>query len=307
MEPSRPPVPLIRRTLLDSGYSDGEIRRLRRRGTWASVRRGSYLDAETIAPLDGRQRHELLVRAVVAGLKTPAVVSHCSAAVLHGISLWSTHLGIVHLTRTPPAHSGRSAQLLIHVARFHPDDVTIRDGLAVTTVARTITDVARALPFEQAVVAADAALFLGLTTRELLEASAARAMGLPGSRSMARVIRFADGRSESVGESRSRVMMHRAGLPSPDLQLEVRDSAGATIGRTDFAWRAGRLLGEFDGRVKYGRLLRPGQDAGDVVFREKQREDALRDTGARVIRWVWGDLDHPARTAGRIQQALDNL
>lgn len=101
--------------------------------------------------------------------------------------------------------------------------------------------------------------------------------------------------------------MHRAGLAAPDLQMEVRDDAGVIIGRCDFAWQDGRLLGEFDGRVKYGRLLRPGQDAGDVVFKQKQREDALRDTGARVIRWVWGDLEHSARTAGRIQQALDRL
>ena len=36
------------------------------------------------------------------------------------------------------------------------------------------------------------------------------------------------------------------------------------------------MFGEFDGRVKYGRLLKPGQDPGEVVFAEKRREDLIR-------------------------------
>ncbi len=42
-------------------------------------------------------------------------------------------------------------------------------------------------------------------------------------------------------------------------------------------------MGEFDGRIKYGRLLRPGQEAGDAVFEEKRREDAIRDEGWKVV------------------------
>src|SRR5664279_4078898 len=49
MEPSPMLVPLIRRSLLGTGYSDGEIRRLRENGAWATVRRGSYLEANAIA------------------------------------------------------------------------------------------------------------------------------------------------------------------------------------------------------------------------------------------------------------------
>jgi hypothetical protein len=300
-------VPLIRRPLLEAGYSEGEIRRLRRSGMWATLRRGSYLDAQTFAPLDARQRHALLLHAAVARLSKPAVVSHCSAAVLLGIPLWSTHLGTVHLTRQPPARSGGSAGLTIHAARLQPHEIVDVDGFSVTSAARTIADLGRSLPFEQAVVAADAALRLGLTSRAMLDESAARSIGLPGSRSMARALRFADGGGDSVGESRSRVLLHQAGLPTPTLQFEVKDSAGMVIGRTDFAWREGRLLGEFDGQIKYGRLLRPGESAGDAVFREKRREDALRDTGARVIRWVWAELDHPHQLARRIQHALDRL
>jgi hypothetical protein len=115
---------------------------------------------------------------------------------------------------------------------------------------------------------------------------------------------FADGRSESVGESRSRVLIKRLGLPAPDLQVEVRRSSGSLIGRSDFGWRQERTLAEFDGRVTYGRLLRPGQDPSDVVFAEKLREDALRDQGFQVVRWIWSGLDRPLVVGDRLNRAF---
>jgi len=86
------------------------------------------------------------------------------------------------------------------------------------------------------------------------------------------------------------VAIRRAGLPAPVLQWEVRDQDGLLIGYTDFGWPELGTVGEFDGRVKYGRLRRPGQDPGDVVFEEKRREDRLRDQDLAVVRWTWADL-----------------
>lgn len=62
---------------------------------------------------------------------------------------------------------------------------------------------------------------------------------------------------------------------------------------------------EFDGRIKYGKLLAPGQSINDVVFAEKRREDLIREaTDGRVIRVVWEDYDHPHGTARRIMDKL---
>ena len=59
---------------------------------------------------------------------------------------------------------------------------------------------------------------------------------------------------------------------------------------------------EFDGKVKYERLLEDGERASDVVVREKQREDMIcRLTGWRCIRLVWADLYTPQQTAARIR------
>ncbi|WP_369136724.1 hypothetical protein [Modestobacter versicolor] len=186
-----------------------------------------------------------------------------------------------------------------------PDDqVTVVDGVAVTDLARTVVDVARSVPFEAAVVIADAALARRRCTPEELRSCLTGMGPVPGSRQAARVLAFADGRSESVGETRSRVLFHRLGLPPPTPQLEVRRPGGGLIGRCDFGWEQHRTLGEFDGRVKYGRLLRPGQSAGDAVHEEKVREDELRDVGWQVTRWTWSDLDRPAVVVDRLQRAF---
>lgn len=178
-------------------------------------------------------------------------------------------------------------------------------GFDVTDATRTVLDLARSQSFEAAVVTVDAALHEGLLSREHLGQRLFDIAGTRGSRHAARVVRFADGRSESVGESRSRVVLAEIGLATPSLQFEVRKTAGAFVARTDFAWEQQRVVGEFDGRVKYGRLLRPGQHPGEAVFEEKRREDAIRDEGWEVVRWTWPDLTDRPRLAERVQRAHD--
>lgn len=65
-----------------------------------------------------------------------------------------------------------------------------------------------------------------------------------------------------------------------------------------------RTVAEFDGKVKYGRLRRPGEDPGEAVFREKRREDAVRAADQAVVRWTWHDLDDFAPTAAHLRRTL---
>ena len=101
------------------------------------------------------------------------------------------------------------------------------------------------------------------------------------------------------------MILDRWGLAPSDLQFDVRTPTGAFVGRTDFVWEEQRTVGEFDGRIKYGRLLTPGRSPGDAVFEEKRREDEIRDEGWRVIRWIWGELAVPHRFAQRTRRALE--
>lgn len=294
---------ISRRQAIAEGRSDEDLARLIRGRSWARVRRGAYVDGQL--PTTTVARHALLVAATLGDLRRPAVVSHQSAAVLLGLPLWDASLDQVHITRCPPASSRTTGPLRCHVARLRDDEITAVGGQAVTDVARTVLDLARSLPFEAAVVAIDAALHEGLLPRDVLERRLLDIAGTRGSRHGARAVRFADGRSGSVGESRSRVVLAELRLAPSTLQFEVRTATGAFVARTDFAWEQQRVVGEFDGRVKYGRLLRPGQDPGEAVFEEKRREDAIRDEGWEVVRWTWPDLTDRPRLAERVQRAHD--
>ncbi|RZT88273.1 hypothetical protein EV383_5212 [Pseudonocardia sediminis] len=242
-------------------------------------------------------------------LSPDAVVSHQSAAALHGLWLWNVSFAQVHVTRTRRHGGRRTPSLHVHAAPADSDDVVPVDGLAVTSVARTVADLARTVPFEQAVVVADSALRpggerLAVTVPDLL-AAVRDGRGRTGNAAAERVARFADGVATGVPESRSRVAIHRAGLPLPVQQQHVYDSFGGWLATVDFWWDgAPAVVGEFDGRIKYGRSLRPGQREGDAVFEEKIREDLIRAEGHAVVRWTWRDLDDFAPTARRLARAL---
>ena len=301
--------PLVDRAQLRAaGYSDRELRRLLRCGELTPIRRGSYLRGAP--PDEAPARHALAARAAVARLAPGAVCSHVTAAVLHGLPVWQVPLERVHVTRAPNGSGSRTnARVHVHVARLRDDEISVVAGIPVTSVARTVLDVARTVPFEAAVVVADAALrrrgpmpSRAAVDRAALSDVLADADGWPGIRAARRVIAFADGGSDSVGESRSRVALDQAGLPKPILQWKATDRGGELIGYTDFGWPQLRTVGEFDGQVNYGRLLRPGQEPGDVVFAEKLREDRLRDQGLSVVRWTWSDLTRFAPVADRLRR-----
>jgi hypothetical protein len=107
-----------------------------------------------------------------------------------------------------------------------------------------------------------------------------------------------------VGESVSRVRLMEEGLPAPDLQHEIFGPDGQVIARVDFYWKEQKTIGEFDGKIKYGRLLKPGQRIEDVIFEEKLREDALRDLGSQMVRWLWRDLYRRGVLRDRVLRAF---
>jgi hypothetical protein len=191
----------------------------------------------------------------------------------------------------------------VHPARLEPPDLYRLGCVAVTSLARTVADCARTLSYPRAVAVADVALRMGLRKSDLVTCldQTARCRGAGQAR---RAADFMELGAESVGESFSRVVLRQAGVPTLQLQFGVRDRFGATFARADFCWKERRTLGEFDGRVKYGRSLEVGETPGDAVFREKVREDRLRDLGWEVVRWTWDDLAHPTALADRLGRAF---
>jgi hypothetical protein len=293
---------VLSRVLRAQGYDSDEIRRLRGQGELIWIRRGAYTRTAT-TELTVEQRHRRLIEATVPLLHDGAVISHSSAAVLHGLPIWSSAVSQVHLTRDRMG-GGKTRRLVrVHGAPLADEDVMTIDGLAVTSLRRTVLDLCRTLPIEQAVAAGDRALGYGLAVEEL-EDALGRLGRSPGVRQARRAIQLLDGRSESAGESVSRVRIISDGLPAPEPQLVIRAPNGTFVARVDFGWKEQQTVGEFDGKLKYGRLLQPGQRIEDLVAKEKEREDAIRDLGWKVVRWTWDDLYRPGVLRHRLQRAF---
>ena len=85
-------------------------------------------------------------------------------------------------------------------------------------------------------VMVDDALHRKVVTRAELDLQIERSVRRHGRARAIRAFAFADGLCESVGESRSRVGMHLAGIPAPELQAEIRHADGSLVARVDFRW-----------------------------------------------------------------------
>jgi hypothetical protein len=290
------------RMLLDHGYDYNDLRRLQRGGELVRLRRGAYAREDKPDQMIEEQ-HRRLIFGTAPQIRDGAVISHGSAAVLYGLPVWAAALERVHVTRSRSGNGMRRSLVHVHGAPLLPHEIVLIDNMPVTSLGRTVLDLGRTLPMTQAVAAGDRALALGLTRAEL-EAGLLTMQRWPGVRAARRVVAFLDVRSESAGESMSRVRLVEEGLPRPDLQREIFAPDGRLIARVDFYWEEHKTVGEFDGKIKYGRLLEPGQRIEDVIFDEKIREDAVRDLGLQVVRWITRDLYRPGVLRERVLRAF---
>ena len=266
-------------------------------------RRGYYTFADLWAALDEVAKHLVRLRAVLDSLGPAVAASHVSGALLHGITTWGVPLDRVHVTRLDGGASRIEGDVVHHVGRTLGDDVVEVDGLRVLRPDRCAIECASMGDARSsALVAFDSYLHDGLGTHDELFARFEQMEHWPRTRHLHVPVRMADAGADGAGESRGRWLFRLQGVPAPVVQYEVRAADGTLLGTTDWGWPAHGVSGSSTGRVKYGRLLRPGQEPGDVVFAEKQREDLLRETtGSRMVRLVWEDLGRPRLTGERVE------
>nr|WP_227464266.1 type IV toxin-antitoxin system AbiEi family antitoxin domain-containing protein [Nocardioides lijunqiniae] len=296
---------LLRRDALACGIGDNALARMVKRGELVRIRHGVYASRAAWGALSGAQRHRVHTRAVQALYGEHVAVSHTSQAIADGAPDWGHDLRSVHLTHL--AGGGRRhAGIVHHEGSLRvPDLSRSRDGWH-TTPTRTVLDCCNLLSTEAGLVLANWYLYKGLTTTEELETRYVELQRSPRMLAVRLVLRLADGGAQSVGESRFLHLLWREGLPRPVLQYPVWDG-DVLVGTVDAVWPELGVMAEFDGKVKYGRLAKPGQSAADVVFAEKVREDRIRElTGFRVIRPIWSDLDRPALLAQRLRRLMSH-
>jgi Transcriptional regulator, AbiEi antitoxin/Protein of unknown function (DUF559) len=296
------------------GISPPLLRSLVRSGELIRMRQGVYATkgAADWAGADPVRAHALKVLAAMAtagrtgeageaaGAAGNAVASYHSAALLHRLSLLtSPSPGTVTLT-LPPAkkwNRARPADVVFHASELPREHVTRLHNLPVTTVARTVVDLARTLPFMDAVVVADSALNQEKATKPELLQALKKCAGWPGVRQARRALEFADERAESPLESAARVVFAEAGLDPPELQVTIHGEQAQFAARVDFLWRAQKVIAEADGLVKYN-------DRKDLL-NERERDHQFREAGYVAVHFTWRELFRtPEEVIARIRNAL---
>lgn len=282
------------------GWSDADLRARVRDGSLTRVARGVYSSGDDADLEQAEARHRELVRAVMADLSPESVASHLSAAAVHGLPCLDGDLSRVHVTRGVGARRG--VRTVRHLGRLEPSEIAEVDGISVTTIDRTVIDVAcTERRFDIALAVAEAALHDGRLSPDAFQLGLQRRRGAMGIDRARRVALIASERSESPGESRMKALFVEAGLPLPRQQAEIANRQGEFIARVDFLWEAERLVGEFDGAVKYDGRFGDGRQA---LLTEKTREDMLRAQDYDVVRWQWSDLESPERVAADVRRRL---
>jgi len=293
---------------LECGESDRSLADARRAGLIVRLRRGMYAPADLYSESDDAGKHVLHARAAVAAQRGPVALTGSSAAALHGFTLYQQDLSVVHILRLDEGSSRRVARTNHHVvSQDVAAELTEYAGLTAISPARAVWEVACRSSLEAGVVTADSALRLDPSLAEAVATLQERFAYFPGSRQGRTAMRLADPRSESAGESVTRAQFFRYGIPMPEPQYRVVDHNGVLVGIADFGWEEYRHLGEFDGKVKYQRLLRAGESPSDCVVREKRREDRMRAGLRGMTRFTWASVmpENARRTMAELRLAME--
>ncbi len=296
-----PDTPLITHAQMASnGVTANEISAKVRSGELTRIRRGVY---SVVDDVDALEEHRRLIRATTAAVHETNIISHLSAAVMHGLPVQTHFLNRVWMTRRSSGHGRATRLTMVRNSAIDADEIVEVDGLTVTTQERTVADLARTQPFEWGVIACDAALRKGISADDV-RASLTKHPRMRGVPRATAALTFASPLSESPAESMSRVSMSRGGIPEPTLQGELFNEDGEFVARPDFIWPEARLVGEVDGKWKYGQLLRPGQTPETAIMAEKRREEMIRQLGFWIVRWDWDTASNATRLGNLLRRAL---
>ncbi len=249
----------IGRTALSHRIAEGRLRRLHR---------GVYL----LGPLHGTWTREV---AAVLAVGDGAALSHHSAAAFWGVR--PANEGDVDVLVAGRKARHRAGIRIHRTTALEPHDVWWREGIAITSPARTLRDLARHLPRRELERAAEQAQVLRLVTRAGLGALA----------------RDDPAMTRSEAEARFLALVREAGLPEPETNACV---AGYEV---DFLWRDQPLVIEVDGFAFHS--------TREAFERDRRKDADLLTLGLRTQRATYRRIaDEPAALVSSIQAQFMN-
>lgn len=192
---------------------------------------------------------------------------------------------IVHLGRIGAGRRRRGAGYEVRPIGDAEADVTVVDGIRVTTAARTIHDLRKSDDPEHALAAADDALRRGHSRGDFAEfAHRMLEARKQGARGTATIMALASELSESAAESWTRWILYTLGIAGVVQQVWIVAPDGRPVRRVDFWIPALEMVIEFHGRMKYdGRY-----GDGDVIStRENMAMRDLANLGIDAVQLTW--------------------
>jgi very-short-patch-repair endonuclease len=295
------------RDIADLDISPATIATLVRTGDVTRVRRGAFVLASALAPVEvpaegeraayekarrPEEVYQLRTRAVLRSRPERDAASHHASVALHGVDLFGCDLTVIDLASSV-RKVGREQGLRLHPGQGLP--IGGLGGVRVVKLPTALALLARSSGVLAGVCSMDDAVHDKLCTTDEI---ASAIEGLPARRhDPARAaLALVDALCESVGETRTRLILHDLGFSAVS---QHKVTVGRqVIARVDFLVE-GLVVVEFDGLVKY-----EGLTGRAALAAEKARKSRLVDLGFEVVRIVWSELDDPAELARRIRAAL---
>ena len=270
-----------RRQLLAIGIDDDAIRVRVARGGLHRLYAGVYAVGHLPRTRDARWM------AAVVACGQGAFLSHPDAAVLWG---FYDRIGPrIHVT----VKWRRSVEgLVLHrTRRLDPDEMTTRNGIPVTTVARTFVDLTDCLSEDRLLRAMREAEFQRLLDLDSLNAAVERAHGRRRLKPLKHAIALHRPGQIVRGELEHRFaeLLRGSGLREPETNFPI-----TARGRTyvlDCYWPEHGLAVELDGRDAHAR---------EMAFESDRRKDAaLNAIGVRLLRFTWQRVNYEAPSCSR--------
>lgn len=229
-----------------------------------------------------------------------AFFSHATAALLLGAPLppGMERSPLLHIAIAAPGRAPHARGVRGHELGIGDGDVTATRGIRHTSAARTWCDLAAVLSLHDLVAVGDYLIHrrLPLTSREELATIARRFIGRRGMRRMREALPLLNDRAESHPESVLRVILELAGLPTPSINRDIVDTDDGFIARTDFTFKAFRLILEYQG--DYHRKSK------EQWRKDMTRRSRLEAEGWQVMELNADDLKDPGELVARIRSVL---
>lgn len=245
-----------------------------------------------------RLRDEGCWLAAVLAVGPGAVLSHRSAAALHGLR---PHNG-GEIDVATAAHRAGSGKVRAHGRqRLDPADTTVLDAIRVTTVSRTLVDLAGVVPRDQLLAALRRADEQRTFDLHSIEAALERTRGRRGGGHAAISAALAELRDRAGELTRSRLeirflsLVERAGLPRPRTNVWFPHEQF----EVDACWPAARIAVELDSWRHHG--------TRDAFHRDRRKANALTLLGWTVLRFTHDDVvRRSGEVAAHLHTALAN-